>query len=124
MSKYSDRPRDIAFMMWCKTLPCAVPGCNTGLPIQFAHIKLQMGSASRKAPDWSGLPLCGRGFSRVTGKFSNEDHHWLGKQSEHVLKQRFGQVHGFDVAEQIYELNRVWAALIQEKPVDHEVLQG
>lgn len=68
MSRYSDRPRDTAFMLWVKTRPCIVGEIALGWPvpdgkrtrcagpIEADHMGAR--SVGRKADDRTCVPMC------------------------------------------------------------------
>ena len=88
------RPRNLPYMLWIKTLPCAVCG-RTGS--EAAHTGPR--GLGQKSPDESCIPLC-------------PEHHRTGGDAIHVLGPRtFESAHGFVVAELVEQLNRAWSLL-------------
>jgi len=94
MTRYSQRPRDFAFMSWIKCQQCAV--CEKLRLINFgtvyAHHAGQRGTG-QKADDRTCIPLCWR-------------HHDRGSSSSiHTLGKRFWGTYGLDRAALIAEYN-------------------
>lgn len=53
------RPRDEAHLRHIRSLPCCVPGCRTGLPIQAHHIRTAGNSGTGLKPsDRECVPAC------------------------------------------------------------------
>src|ERR1700758_4001002 len=92
-TKYRERLRDTPRMLWIKTLSCAIPDCRSNLPVEGAHVKTELMSSNRKPPDDQVIPLCGPGFMRGTGRWSNEAHHREGKHSIHKMGPKFWDHH-------------------------------
>jgi hypothetical protein len=94
MTRYSQRPRDFAYMSWVKSQQCAV--CEKLRLINFgtiyAHHAGQRGTG-QKADDRTCIPLCWRHHDRGSS------------QSIHTLGKRFWAVYGLDRAALIREYN-------------------
>lgn len=88
------RPRNFPYMMWVKTLPCAVCGrrgseaCHTGPR-----------GLGQKSPDEQCIPLC-------------PDHHRHRRDALDVAGPRnFEAIHGIDIKELVVRLNKAWGLL-------------
>jgi hypothetical protein len=82
--------RDPKYRAWIRTLPCAVPHCQSR-HIEAAHVGPH--GISQKSSDRSTIPLC-------------TNHHRTGKDSYHKLGPRkFQQVHHLDIPSIVRRLN-------------------
>lgn len=95
MSRYTDRPRDFAFMSWIKSQQCAVCEKNhtPSFGTVYAHHAGQRG-IRQKAEDRTCIPLCWRHHDRNSST------------SIHSLGKRFWGVYGLDRNRLILELNQ------------------
>lgn len=92
------RSRNIPYMLWVKTLPCAVCGRNNS---EAAHTGRR--GLGQKAPDEQTIPLCPR-------------HHRDYKDALDVAGPvRFQQIHGIDIKALVGRLQGAWA-LVQANP--------
>jgi hypothetical protein len=89
MNRYRRRPRDFAYMLWIKSLPCCV--CAQHYGSEAAHTGPR--AFGRKSSDRSCIPLC-------------PAHHRDGRESLHTLGPRgFEERHGFIIAELVTRLS-------------------
>ena len=80
--------RNVRYLAFIRTLPCAV--CGTRRNIEAAHSGPH--GLGQKAPDSSAIPLCVK-------------HHRTGSDSYHKLGRRFAQYHRFDIQAIVIKLN-------------------
>lgn len=94
------RPRNIPYMLWIKTLPCAVCGRNGA---EAAHTGRR--GLGQKAPDEQCIPLC-------------PDHHRHRRDALDVAgPRRFQKIHGIDIKALVVRLQAVWKLLQDNPPV-------
>lgn len=104
MTGYGKRERNLDYLRWLKTLPCAVEGCDSGLPTEAAHTTAPgRRGMSQKGSDEDAIPLCG-----AVPWIGNEDHHRNGKDSIHKLGPAFWEHHGIDRNELLGRLHHAW----------------
>ena len=98
--KNKKRPRNIPYMLWVKTLPCAVCGRNGA---EAAHTGRR--GLGQKAPDEQCIPLCPR-------------HHRDYPDALDIAgPRRFQEMHGIDIAALVVRLQGAWK-LLQDNPPD------
>jgi len=94
MSRYTERPRDFAYLAWVKTQQCIV--CETRHQLQlgttYAHHAGPRG-IRQKASDRTAIPLCWRHHDRNSSA------------SVHSLGKRFWVTYGLERGNVIEELN-------------------
>jgi hypothetical protein len=94
------RPRNIPYMLWIKTLPCAVCGRNNS---EAAHTGRR--GLGKKAPDEQCIPLC-------------PDHHRNRLDALDVAgSRRFVEIHGIDIAALVLRLQGAWRLLQDNPPI-------
>jgi hypothetical protein len=82
-------PRNREYLVWIRTLPCAV--CGGTLGIEASHTGPP--GLSQKSSDYSAIPLC-------------QKHHRTGSDSYHKLGPRkFSEVHSLDIRALVSRLN-------------------
>lgn len=95
MTAYSQRPRDVAYMLWIKTQQCVA--CEALRLISFGRIYAHHAGPhglAQKAPDRTCIPLCWR-------------HHDRGSPASiHSLGKRFWGRYGLDRGAVIADLNQ------------------
>jgi hypothetical protein len=58
--KKRKRPRDLAHLADIRVMPCCVPNCRTGLPVQAHHVRsAATAGVGLKSNDSETVPLCG-----------------------------------------------------------------
>lgn len=94
------RPRNLPYMRWIKTLPCAVCG-RTGS--EAAHTGPR--GLGQKAPDEQCIPLC-------------PDHHRHRRDALDVAgPRRFQELHEIDITALVRRLQEVWKLLLENPPI-------
>jgi len=94
------RARNIPYMLWIKTLPCAVCGRNGA---EAAHTGAR--GLGQKAPDEQCIPLC-------------PDHHRHRRDALDVAgPRRFEEIHGIDIKALVVRLQGAWKLLQDNPPV-------
>ena len=92
------RPRNFPYMIWIKTLPCAVCGRNGA---EAAHTGRR--GLGQKAPDEQCIPLCA-------------DHHRHRRDALDVAgPRRFEEIHGIDIKALVLRLQGA-RKLLQDNP--------
>ena len=98
--KNRKRPRNIPYMLWIKTLPCAVCGRNGA---EAAHTGRR--GLGQKAPDEQCIPLC-------------PDHHRHRRDALDVAgPRRFQEIHGIDIMALVERLQNAWNLLQNNPPI-------
>jgi hypothetical protein len=94
------RPRNFPYMLWIKTLPCAVCGRNNS---EAAHTGPR--GLGQKAPDEQCIPLC-------------PDHHRHRRDALDVAgPRRFQEIHGIDIKALVVRLQAAWQLLQDNPPI-------
>src|SRR6266404_1255448 len=101
-TRYSRRARQLEYMGWIKTLPCAVCGRQASeyFAIEAAHCGPRV--LSQKTDDRNCIPLC-------------VQHHRDGPDSAHVLQRQFEPRHSLDIRALIVRLNAAWELLCRAR---------
>ena len=98
--KNRKRLRNIPYMLWIKTLPCAVCGRNGA---EAAHTGRR--GLGQKAPDEQCIPLC-------------PDHHRHRRDALDVAgPRRFQEIHGIDIMALVERLQNAWNLLQNNPPI-------
>lgn len=94
------RPRNFPYMLWIKTLPCAICGRNGA---EAAHTGAR--GLGQKAPDEQCIPLC-------------PDHHRHRRDALDVAgPRRFQEMHGIDIKALVMRLQGAWKLLQDNPPI-------
>lgn len=94
------RPRNFPYMLWIKTLPCAVCGRNNSEACHTGRRGL-----GQKAPDEQCIPLC-------------PDHHRHQRDALDVAgPRRFQEMHGIDIQQLVARLQNAWQLLMDNPPI-------
>ena len=82
--------RNPKHLAWLRTLPCIVPDCQTGTPVQSHHIRSAGNSGvGLKPPDTSTIPVCAY-------------HH---SESHRIGQRTFAAKYGIDLAAEAHRLS-------------------
>jgi len=101
--KNKKRPRNIPYMLWIKTLPCAVCGW---MGSEAAHTGPR--GLGQKSPDEQCIPLC-------------PDHHRHRKDALDVAgPRRFTTLHQIEIPRLVAQLNSIWGELQKELVMPRE----
>lgn len=95
-SAYSRRPRNFAYMLWVKSLPCTVSSMDCNGPVEAAHVGDR--GLSRKSNDEETIPLC-------------SGHHRLNRKALHNMGRLFFEHHRIDKIQLVLDLNKKWEAM-------------
>jgi hypothetical protein len=94
------RPRNFPYMLWIKTLPCAVCGWTGS---EAAHTGPR--GLGQKSLDEQCIPLC-------------PDHHRHNRDALDVAgPRRFEELHSIDIETLVKRLQQVWQLLLDNPPI-------